>query len=112
MGKEKVALFISAPAQNQNQSEQAIKKTKDLLSSGIDVDHIFFYFNAVLNASPRALFHQQWNQLAHQFNVRLIACSTLAETRNLIQEEAGQFEFAGLSEFYSRLHKCQKVVQL
>ncbi|MFC3095662.1 hypothetical protein DRW07_07910 [Alteromonas sediminis] len=111
MHQRKVAVFVTAPASDLEKSKKALQMCLDVVHTQTLVDHVFFYFDAAYNAAPDAMFHEAWNQFSSDFSIPLIACSTLAENRGLHADAAGRFTFAGLSEFYSRLHHCHEVIQ-
>ena len=110
MAIKNIAVLVTAPAADLAMTQSALDKCNQLVSNGHHIDHIFFYFDAVLNASPDAPLYKQWNAFSTEHQTPLIACSTLADNRELQSEEAGNFEFAGLSEFYTRLHQCNELV--
>ena len=108
---KKIAVLITTSVKDEAASLSSLNACKTLVQESVLVDHIFFYFDAVYHASPESSLHKQWNIFSKSHGIPLIACSTLASNRKLDDSDKHEFQFAGLSEFFSRLHHCDKVIQ-
>ena len=92
-------------------SETALSLCTDVLVNNSAVEFVFFYFNTV-NILAESEMHSAWLAIKQRYGLNLVTCSTAANKRQLSEDNAGPFELAGLSEFYSRLHTCNTVIQL
>ncbi len=79
----------NAPYQSQS-SDTACKFAHALISEGHDLVQVFFYFDGVFNAlndaePPQDDRHviENWSQLAQEYDLDLIICSTAAKRRGI-----------------------------
>ena len=122
-------LITSAPYQGQH-AQRAIEFAKAAISSGHVVDNVFFYSEGVHHANH---YMQEvgdefyplnaWKALNEEYNVALLVCITAAVKRGVVgHQEAlasgatgvnlvAPFQQAGLGEFFTALHNCEKVIQ-
>lgn len=87
------------------------------LALGHQIDHVFFYQQAVQAISPDVDLPSDEPDIVGRFcnfaaeqAIPLLYCATAAEKRGLNRARPG-FELAGLAEFGMRLHQADRVVQ-
>ncbi len=99
-------------------------------ASDIELLNIFFYQQGVLNANslsnPPAQeinLYSGWCEIACRSNASLQVCVTAAAKRGIISQQemndhglsgfslASPFEQTGLAEFFTQLHKADRLVQ-
>ena len=111
MSIKKISLLFTGQTNKQLSSNDVLHKCKRIAEDYEVIDHVFFYFD-VVNIVKETQCYEQWQAFKEQHKLALIACSTVATRRNIENIATGPFELAGLSEFYSRLHSCHKLVQI
>jgi sulfur relay (sulfurtransferase) complex TusBCD TusD component (DsrE family) len=92
-------------------SDEALQRCYQALQAQPSVAFIFFYFDAV-NVVKDIKHFPQWEALKTVHGIDLITCSTAAKNRQCGAFHSGPFVLAGLSEFYSKLHNCNTLVQI
>ncbi|NDV91209.1 sulfurtransferase complex subunit TusD [Alteromonas sp. 345S023] len=126
----KYSILITSDPYEGHEASKAIAFAKRLLTSGHDVENVFFYGRGVLHANDFMLengdeffAHKHWVALANDHHVPLLVCVTAAVKRGVVSElEAEEnglpgsnmhapFEQVGLGAFFTALHKCDKLVQ-
>ena len=122
-------LITSAPYQGQH-AQRAIEFARTAISSGHMVENVFFYSEGVHHANH---YMQEvgdeffplnaWKALSEECNVTLLVCITAAVKRGVIGHQEAldtgasgvnlipPFQQAGLGEFFTALHNCEKVIQ-
>ncbi len=87
------------------------------IALGHQIDHIFFYQQAVQVICPEIDLPSDEEDVAGRFcdfasiqNIPLLYCATAAEKRGLLRARPG-FTLAGLAEFGMRLANADKLVQ-
>lgn len=87
------------------------------IALGHQIDHIFFYQQAVQVICPEIDLPSDEADVAGRFcdfasmqNIPLLYCATAAEKRGLLRARPG-FTLAGLAEFGMRLANADKLVQ-
>lgn len=112
MGQKKSVIALVTASPNDDIASMAAIEACQKLMQTCNLDHVFFYLDGVYHALEDSPFIKEWMHLSSTNNIPLFACSTLTERRNITNTEATPFEFLGLSEFYTRLHSCDKLVQV
>lgn len=122
-------LVTSSPYEGQH-AQRAVSFIDSAIAQGHTVNNVFFYGQGVHHANGFMVevgdeFYPlaAWQALKNDHNVTLLLCITAAVKRGVIgaQEAASAgvlganvaegFEQAGLGEFFTALHDCDKVVQ-
>lgn len=123
-------LVISGPAYGSQNASSAYLFAQALLKRGHKIERLFFYQDAVLNASSLHQpandefdLHKAWCELAAQHNLQLEVCVAAALRRGLIDEEEAQqaglqqynvqapFIFTGLGQLAQALLSADRVLQ-
>ncbi|WP_164876782.1 DsrE family protein [Pseudidiomarina gelatinasegens] len=103
----------SVPAQSR--SLLAYHYAQAALVSGHHIDMVFFYSAAVMHAQQPAETETValWQALAHEHNIPLVICNTVAETTyNMnVDELVAPFQNGGLSEFSMAAAATDHVIQ-
>lgn len=122
-------LVTSSPYEGQH-AQRAVSFIKSAIAQGHTVDNVFFYGQGVHHANGFMVevgdeFYplKAWQALKHDHDVTLLLCITAAVKRGIVGDKeaasagvsdtnvADGFEQAGLGEFFTALHNCDKVVQ-
>ncbi len=109
---------------------RALGFIQGVIDNGDVVNNVFFYSEGVhhtnslmLNTGDELFVLDDWKALADAHNIKLLVCITAAVKRGIVSElEAKEngiayanlsapFEQAGLGEFFSALHACNRLVQ-
>lgn len=96
----------------------AFKYAQAALISGHHIRQIFFYQDGILHARvndngqlhPTAL---QWLDLARQYQLALVVCSTVVEQDFALSADQlhPEYSLGGLTEFSSAVAQCERLVQ-
>lgn len=124
------SVLITSPPFNGDSAQRALSFIKGVISNGDTINHVFFYgdgvyhTNSLMLETGDSLFtYGEWKNLSSAHNVNLMVCITAAVKRGIVsQQEAkengmGQsnlqapFQQAGLGEFFTSLHNCERLVQ-
>ncbi|MDO6569052.1 sulfurtransferase complex subunit TusD [Alteromonas sp. 1_MG-2023] len=122
-------LVTSSPYEGTH-AQRAVTFVKSAIAQGHTVNNIFFYGQGVHHANGFMVevgdeFYpiKAWQSLKNDHDITLLLCITAAVKRGVIGEQeaasaglpaanvADGFEQAGLGEFFTALHDCDKVVQ-
>lgn len=113
-----VLALHAAPAADvpaHNRSLLAYHYAQAALVSGHHIDMVFFYSAAVLHAQQPAESDAVtlWQTFAHEHNIPLVICNTVAETTyNMgVDELVAPFQNGGLSEFSMAAAAADHVIQ-
>ncbi|GFD70453.1 sulfurtransferase TusD [Alteromonas sp. KUL156] len=109
---------------------RALGFIQGVIDNGDVVNNVFFYSEGVhhtnslmLNTGDELFVLDDWKALADAHNIKLLVCITAAVKRGIVSELeakengiayanlAAPFEQAGLGEFFSALHACNRLVQ-
>ncbi len=114
---------------------RALAFIQGVIDNGDTVNNVFFYSdgvyhtnNMMLRSGDELYVLDQWKALSEQHNVALLVCITAAIKRGIVSEGeaiengitqngspmvnlSAPFQQAGLGEFFTALHNCNKVVQ-
>lgn len=121
------SLLITHSPSDVTQTIAAQQFAQNLQLQGHHLDNIFFYGEGVLHANAlnlapsdeHATYHH-WCNLHHTTQCQLLVCITAAIKRGVVSADEAKddmhnlhepFEQAGLGEFFSALHQCNKLVQ-
>ena len=122
-------LITSSPFQGDT-ALRALAFAQGVIDNGDVINNVFFYSEGVNHANSLMLktgdeLHalEGWKSLAAEHKVKLLVCITAAVKRGIVSEQEAMenglayanltapFEQAGLGEFFTALHKCNKLVQ-
>jgi len=109
---------------------RALGFIQGVIDNGDVVNNVFFYSEGVhhtnslmFNTGDELFVLDDWKALADAHNIKLLVCITAAVKRGIVSELeakengiayanlAAPFEQAGLGEFFSALHACNRLVQ-
>ena len=109
---------------------RALAFVQGAIDNGDVINHVFFYSdgvhhtnNLMLNTGDELFALDSWRALATAHHVKLLVCITAAVKRGIVSELeakengiahanlAAPFEQAGLGEFFTALHECNRLVQ-
>jgi|ETNmetMinimDraft_8_1059916.scaffolds.fasta_scaffold02739_2 tRNA 2-thiouridine synthesizing protein D len=119
---KKIAVIITTPPFS-NLTVTALNYIETALNTGVEIIGVFFYQDAVLNASSHIRLAndeyqttQQWLKLHNKYQLPLHLCVTAAEKRGLtdcnsVQLIANSFTISGLGELVELNNKADTVVQ-
>ncbi|WP_421134597.1 sulfurtransferase complex subunit TusD [Alteromonas sp. A079] len=101
-----------------------------VLDNGDTVDNVFFYGEGVHHCNQFAVqtgdefySYEYWTQLSSSHNTALLVCVTAAIKRGVVSVDEAKdngvdganlvapFQQAGLGEFFTALHACNRLVQ-
>lgn len=104
----KYSIFINPHSKNSFATQHALNFIDALLSSDNEIISVFFYGYSVKYAFD---YHQHWQAIAAK-NVKLVACSTIAEShqysdRNLVN----YFKLAGLGQWIDAVFQSDKDIE-
>ncbi|KXJ59735.1 MAG: sulfur relay protein TusD [Alteromonas sp. Nap_26] len=124
------SILITTPPFHGDTAKRAFAFIKGVLDNGDTVSNVFFYSDGVLHANSLMLqtsdelyAYNEWKALAENHNITLLVCITAAVKRGIVSEQeaienglsianlVSPFEQAGLGEFFSELHNCDRLVQ-
>lgn len=124
------SILITTSPFHGDTAKRAFAFIKGLLDNGDTVSNVFFYSDGVLHANSLMLqtsdelyAYNEWKALADNHNITLLVCITAAVKRGIVSEQEANenglsmanlvtpFEQAGLGEFFSELHNCDRLVQ-
>lgn len=124
------SILVTTPPYDDQGPLQALEFCRALVKAGHTIDNVFFYQSGIYNANrfihpanDEKNLYQQWCELQQNCGVTLLVCITAATKRGITSEQESQandidgfnltapFEQAGLGEFFTRLHDCEKLVQ-
>ena len=103
--------------------QAALSRARNLLQEGHQIAQVFFYGPSVLLANRLVVpgsncpdFCSEWRSLAQQYEIPLVACSSIGRSYGLVAEQqdnniADGFTAGGLSEFISLLAEVDHVEQ-
>lgn len=122
-------LITSSPFQGDS-AFRAYQFIQGVISNGNTVNNLFFYGDGVYHTNNLMLktgdeFYGQdaWKRLSEQHEVKLLVCITAAVKRGIVSDQEAQehgiaqanlsapFIQAGLGEFFTELHNCDRLVQ-
>lgn len=122
-------LITSSPFQGDS-ALRALSFVQAAIDNGDTVNNVFFYSEGVhhtnslmLHTGDELFAYDAWKALATNHKVKLLVCITAAVKRGIVSElEANEsglpyanlappFEQAGLGEFFTALHDCNRLVQ-
>ena len=122
-------LITSSPFQGDT-ALRALAFVQGAIDNGDVINHVFFYSDGVyhtnslmLNTGDELFALESWRALATAHNVKLLVCITAAVKRGIVSELeakengiahanlAAPFEQAGLGEFFTALHECNRLVE-
>jgi tRNA 2-thiouridine synthesizing protein D len=109
---------------------RALAFIKAAIANGDSINNVFFYGDGVYHTNSLMLHtgdshfaYGDWENLANTHSIQLLVCITAAVKRGIVsQQEAdanginfsnlnAPFQQAGLGEFFTALHECDKLVQ-
>jgi sulfur relay (sulfurtransferase) complex TusBCD TusD component (DsrE family) len=104
----KYSIFINPHSKNSFATHHALKFVDALLCDGQELISVFFYGYSVKYAFQH---HQQWQAIAAN-KVKLIACSTIADSYEKSDEEVlDYFELAGLGQWIAAVYEADKNIE-
>ena len=122
-------LITSSPFQGDT-ALRALSFAQGVIDNGDVINNVFFYSegvhhtnNLMLKTGDELFVLDSWKTLASEHNMKLLVCITAAVKRGIVSElEAKEnglsqanltapFEQAGLGEFFTALHDCNRLVQ-
>ncbi|AIF99058.1 sulfurtransferase complex subunit TusD [Alteromonas australica] len=124
------SILITSSPYHGDCAQRALAFIDGLLANGDTLKHVFFYGDGVYHCNNMMLqsgndfyVYGAWESLASTHNTQLLVCITAAVKRGIVsQQEAAEngisavnltapFVQAGLGEFFSELHQCERLVQ-
>ncbi|QPG06916.1 sulfurtransferase complex subunit TusD [Salinimonas marina] len=121
------SILITHPPSDVTQTIAAQQFSQQLCMQGHSLNNVFFYGEGIHHAnalsrvpSDEHAVYQHWCEVQRTTNCELLVCITAAVKRGVVSAEEAEdnmynlrppFAQAGLGEFFSALHECQKVVQ-
>ncbi|QGP55785.1 Putative sulfurtransferase DsrE [Piscirickettsia salmonis] len=112
----KFAIFIQCSPFEHQGSLSAYHFSLAALSSGHDIQQVFFYQSGVLHGltnttlpSDEINIIEHWQQLASQYNIPLRLCITQAETYGITAPPPA-FKLSGLAEFFAESSQADRLI--
>lgn len=129
------SILVTSSPFHGDSAMRALAFIKGVIDNGDNIDHVFFYSegvqhtnNMMVQTGDELFALTQWKSLAEQHSVRLLVCITAAVKRGIVSEQeaiengisvndtpcvnlTAPFEQAGLGEFFTALHSCNRLVQ-
>ena len=124
------SILITTSPFHGDTAKRAFAFIKGVLDNGATFTNVFLYSDGVLHANSLMLqtsdelyAYNEWKALADNHNITLLVCITAAVKRGIVSEQeaienglsmanlVAPFEQAGLGEFFSELHNCDRLVQ-
>ena len=124
------SILITHPPSDVTQTIAAQQFSDQICQQGHTLNNVFFYGDGIHHANALSLapsdehaVYAHWCEVQRTTNCELLVCITAAVKRGVVSaEEAAKaeedmfnlrppFTQAGLGEFFSALHECEKLVQ-
>ncbi|MBF0304429.1 MAG: sulfurtransferase complex subunit TusD [Alphaproteobacteria bacterium] len=114
----KIGILVNEGPYNHQASDTALNFCKAALAKGHTIWRVFFYYDGVLNAAPRAepptddrnLF-KQWGELAEKHGVDLVVCVAAGLRRGIREgDTAPGFRISGLGQLIEAGIQCDRLV--